>query len=172
MHICGVVVSAAMFNRGRASSIHREATSMSHFCDRQVMGERTANLLLLSYGVLPMFWLNPWSARGSLHHAGFMGNWPTIIDAVLALSTQWMRSPSRKWGRMVIPRFHLVVFVFGVIQGKWGAGGVQYSPMMGSFSADLPAIGSCWTETHLEFYRTSTTEFPCESMWRAFRWLG
>ena len=51
-----------------------------------------------------------------------------------------------------------------------GAGGVQDSPMVKSFSADLPAIErSYWTESYLEFCRASTTEFVCEGMWSAFR---
>ena len=56
-----------------------------------------------------MLRLKLWNARGASHHAAFMGNWPTIIHTVLALSTQWMSSPSKKCGCGVIPRFHLVV---------------------------------------------------------------
>ena len=52
------------------------------------------------------------SARGTSHHTAFMGNCSTISHKCLALSTQWMSSPSRKWGRGV--RFILVVLVFGV----------------------------------------------------------
>ena len=40
----------------------------------------------------------------------------------LALSTEWVSSPSKKWERGVSPSFHLVVFVFGVNQEKWGQG--------------------------------------------------
>ena len=67
--------------------------------------------------------LNPFSVKGAFHHATFMGNWPTIIHVFLALSTQWMSFPSSKLGRMVNPRFHLVVFVFGVNQLKGGLEG-------------------------------------------------
>ena len=39
-----------------------------------------------------------------------------------------------------------------------------------SFSADfLPAIESHWTESHLEFCQTSTTELFCENMWSVLR---
>ena len=69
--------------------------------------------------------LNPFSVKGAFHHATFMGNWPTIIHVFLALSTQWMSFPSSKLGRMVNPRFHLVVFVFGVNQLKWGLEGAE-----------------------------------------------
>ena len=61
--------------------------------------------------------LKPWSARGASHHLAFLGNWPTTIHMYLALSTQWMSSSSRKW---VSPRYHLVVFVFGVNQENGG----------------------------------------------------
>ena len=116
-----------------------------------------------------MFWQNPWSARGTSHHAAFLRNWPTIIHTFLALFTQWMSSPSWKLGLAVSPRFHLVVFVPVVNQEKWGAEEFQDSAMVSSFSADLPAIESHWTEWHLEFCGTSTTEFLCESMSNAFR---
>ena len=75
-------------------------------------------MLFLYFRVLTVFWLNPWSARGVSHHAAFMGNWPTIIHGFLALSIQWMSSPSRKWGLGVTPRFHLVVNQV-VNQGVW-----------------------------------------------------
>ena len=48
-----------------------------------------------------------------------------LLTRFLALSTQYMSSPSRKQGCVVSPRFHLVIFVFGVNQKK--AGGVQDS---------------------------------------------
>ena len=85
-----------------------------------------------------------------------------------------MSSPSRKCEGGVSPRFHLVVNQV-VNQGVWcklkemRGRGVQDSPMVESFSADLPAIESYWKESHLEFCRISTTEFLCESMWSAFR---
>ena len=91
-----------------------------------------------------MFRLNPSSARVASHHVAFMGNWPTIIHTFLALSLH-------------------------VNQEKWGAGAFQDSPMVESFSLDLAAIESYWTESHLEFCRISTTEFLCEGMWSAFR---
>ena len=51
-------------------------------------------------------------------HPAFMSNWSTIICTLLALPTHchWMSSCSRKRERGVIPRFHLVVFVYGVNQ--------------------------------------------------------
>ena len=48
-------------------------------------------------------------------------------------------------------------------------GGVQDLPMVESFSSDLPAIESYWTELYVEFCRTSMTKFLCESMQSAFR---
>ena len=61
-----------------------------------------------------LLWLKSRTARGTSHHTAFMGNCSTISQTFLALSTQCMSSPSRKWERGV--RFHLVVFVFGVNQ--------------------------------------------------------
>ena len=34
------------------------------------------------------------------------------------------------------------------------------------------SLKSYWTELHMEFCQTSTTELFCESMWSVFRWLG
>ena len=56
------------------------------------------------------------SLREASHHLKFMGNWPTIIHTFLALSTQWISFPSRKWGRGVSLWFHLVAFVLRVNQ--------------------------------------------------------
>ena len=61
-----------------------------------------------------LLWLTSRSARWASHHPTFIGNCPIISHSFLALSTQWMSSPSRKWGCGVSPRFHLIVFVFGV----------------------------------------------------------
>ena len=88
-----------------------------------LMGETEGLILLfLQFGVLAMFWLNPWSTREASHHPVFKGNRSTIIHTFLALSTQWMSCPSRKWGRGVSLWFHLVAFVLGVNQENWGAG--------------------------------------------------
>ena len=56
------------------------------------------------------------SARGASHHPVFMGSRPTISHTFLALPTQWMSSPSKKWERGVRPRLHFLVFVLGVFQ--------------------------------------------------------
>ena len=72
-----------------------------------------------------MLRLKPWSAMGASHHSAFMSSWLTTIHTTLASSTQWMSSPSRKWERGFSLRYHLVVFVFGVNQERWEAGGVQ-----------------------------------------------
>ena len=59
----------------------------------------------------------------------------------------------------VSPRFYLVVYVKDVNQEKLeGAGGVQDSPMVDSFFADLPAIESYCIELNLEFCRISLME--------------
>ena len=59
------------------------------------------------------------SVRGEFHHPGFDGNWPTIIRIFFSLihvHCYWMSSPSSKWESRVRPRFHLVVFMYGVNQ--------------------------------------------------------
>ena len=48
-----------------------------------------------------------------------MGDWPSINSRLLALSTQWMNSTSRKCGHGVRAGFHLAVFVIGVKQEEW-----------------------------------------------------
>ena len=47
----------------------------------------------------------------SIISSWFIGNCLIISHIFVALSTQWMSSPSRKWRREVSPRFHLIVFV-------------------------------------------------------------
>ena len=78
-------------------------------------------------GVLAMLRLKLWSARRASYHPAFVGKWPTIIHTFLALSTNWMSSPSKKLGRGVSPRFRLFVFVYGVNQENEEAAGVQDS---------------------------------------------
>ena len=56
------------------------------------------------------------SARVTSHHSAFLGSRPTISHTFLALPTQWMSSPSKKWERGVRPRLHFLVFVLGVFQ--------------------------------------------------------
>ena len=68
-----------------------------------------------------MLRLKTWSAREASIHSAFMANGQLL----LALSTQRMSYPSRKWGCGVSPRFHLALFVIGVNQEKWEAGRVQ-----------------------------------------------
>ena len=93
-----------------------------------------------------MFQPNPWSGRGAFLIILLQGNEDvgSVHDFILSS-------------------------VFGVNQEKWGAEGVQDSPMAESFSTDLPAIESYWIESHLELCRTSMMELLCESMWGAFR---
>ena len=66
-------------------------------------------------------------ARGAFHHPAFLGSCPTISHTLFAFSTKWISSPSRKWGRGVSPRFHILVFVFSVN---------QVTPVMETFTSD------------------------------------
>ena len=88
-----------------------------------------------------MFRLNPWSARGASHHATFMDNYDyhshvfSLIHPVDEFSFKEMRT----WGQSkILP----CCFCVWYKSRKIGAGGVQDSPMVESFSADLPAIES------------------------------
>ena len=54
--------------------------------------------------------------RKAFHHPAFMGSSPRISHTLFALSTKFMSSPSREWGRGLSPRFHILVFMFGVNQ--------------------------------------------------------
>ena len=47
--------------------------------------------------------------KGSNSPSRFYRQLPNMSHTFLALSTQWMSSPSRKWRRGVSPRFHLTV---------------------------------------------------------------
>ena len=51
--------------------------------------------------------------EGAYHHSAFMGNCSTVSHTILALSTQWVSSPSREQKRGVKISF---CFVFGVNQ--------------------------------------------------------
>ena len=70
-----------------------------------------------------MLWLKIWSIREASNQSAFMGKWPGLL---LALSTQRMSYPSRKWGCRVSPRFDLVVFAIGKNQERWEVGGSRY----------------------------------------------
>ena len=67
------------------------------------------------------FWLKSCSVRGPFHLPTFMGSCPTISHTFFVLSTKWMRSRSRKWGRGISPRFHILVFAW-CESGKLGRG--------------------------------------------------
>ena len=73
-----------------------------------------------------LLWLKSQSARGAFHHPAFIGSYPIVSHKFFALSTKWS-SPSRKWGRGVSPKCHLLVFLFGLNQENYDAGGVQDS---------------------------------------------
>ena len=52
------------------------------------MGETEGLIsLFYKYEVLTMVRLKRWCVRGASQHSAYMGNWPTIIDTFLALST-------------------------------------------------------------------------------------
>ena len=115
--------------------------------------------------------------EGSISSCNFYGqlaNYYSLNFSLIHPVDEFSFKEMRTYGQSKISSCCLCVWCksteMGVGGGRKGeAGGVQYSSMIESFSTDLPAIGSCWTETHLEFYRTSTTEFLCESMWSPFR---
>ena len=67
------------------------------------------------------FRLKSCSVRGPFHLPTFMGSCPTISHTFFVLSTKWMRSRSRKWGRGISPRFHILVFAW-CESGKLGRG--------------------------------------------------
>ena len=69
-----------------------------------------------------MLWLKTWSVREASNQSAFTGKWPGLF---LALSTQRMCYPSRKWGCRVSPRFDLVLFAIGKNQEKWEVEGSQ-----------------------------------------------
>ena len=62
--------------------------------------------------------------EGASHHPVFLGNCPTIGHTFLALSTQWMSFPSRKWRRGVSPRYCLILLcLVGELPPVWGKRG-------------------------------------------------
>ena len=97
--------------------------------------------------------LKSWIARRTSYHLAFIGNCPTISHKFLLLSIQWMSSPLKKWRRGVSPRFHFIVFVFGVNPRVFRSPRFS-TPTVESFSVDLlPAIKNYWAESHLELFK-------------------
>ena len=106
---------------------------------------------------------------GSFPSSGFYGQLAGYYShdfSVIHPANEFSFKEMRTWGQFKISFCCLSV---RCKSGKMGVGRVQDSPMVESFSADLPDIASYWTESHLEFHQTSTTELPCESMWSIFR---
>ena len=54
-------------------------------------------------------------AIGAFYHSAFTGSCLTISHTFFVLSINLMGFSSRKRRRVVSPRFHLLIFVFGVI---------------------------------------------------------
>ena len=54
-------------------------------------------------------------AMGVFYHSAFTGSCLTISHTFFVLSITLMDFPSRKTRRVVSPRFHLLIFVFGAI---------------------------------------------------------
>ena len=46
---------------------------------------RRLNLLFMKIGMLTMFWLKLWTAKGESYQPAFVDNWPTIVLTFLAL---------------------------------------------------------------------------------------
>ena len=82
------------------------------------------------------------STKGAPHHSAFIGSCPATSHLFLALATQWMSFPSRKWERGVGPRLHLIVFVWcesGEIGRRRGSRFLCH-PSGGIFSLDRVAL--------------------------------
>ena len=97
--------------------------------------------------------------------------WPTTIhtffspiDSVDDFSFNGLRM----WGQPKISSCCLCVWY--KLKEIGGKGRTRFLTLMAeSFSEDLlPAIESYWTESHLEFCKTSTAELLFENMWSAF----
>ena len=56
--------------------------------------------------------LKCWCVRETSYQPDFMGNCPTVSQSFLALSTQWMNSPSREWRSEISPRFIVLSLVW------------------------------------------------------------
>ena len=128
--------------------------------------------LILLFGVPAMRQLKPWSARGASHHPLI---WATIIHTFFSLIhpvDEFSFKEMRMWGQPKTSSCCLCVWCKSKELG--GRGSTRFPTSMSkSFSADfLPAIENYWTESHLEFCQSSTTELLCKNMWSAFRWLS
>ena len=126
--------------------------------------------LILLFGVPAMRQLKPWSARGASHHPLI---WATIIHTFFSLIHPVhefsFKEMSIMWGQPKISSCCLCVWCKSKELG--GRGSTRFPTLIvESFSADfLPAIENYWTESHLEFCQTSTTELLCENMRNVFR---
>ena len=99
-----------------------------------------------------MLRLKSGSAKGASHHLTFIGSHPIISYTFLALPTQRMSSPSRKWERGIGSRLHL--FYLWLVWIRRIGGWQEFKiPLCNPSSGNLLRL-SC---------QTSTMEFLCEN---------
>ena len=110
--------------------------------------------------------------EGSISSFRFYGQLAVYYSHVISLIhlvDEFSFKEMRTWGQSKISFCCLCVWSKSTEMGEER---VQDSPVVESFSTDLPARESYWTESHLKFCLTSTTEFLRESMWSTFSWLS
>ena len=121
------MVRVGQFNRGDSSSFPGRALSTSAFqsqyCEVFVKDQWWEGLCYF------LVWSPSYASAKTLRREHLIIHMlcATVIHTFIVLSTQSTSSLSRKWGRGVTARFHLVVFVYGVNQENNKAGGVQDS---------------------------------------------
>ena len=125
--------------------------------------------LILLFGVLAILQLKPWSARGASHHPLI---WATIIHTFFSLIhpvDELSFKEMRTWGQPKNSSCCLCVWCKS--KELRGRGSTRFpKSMVERFSADfLRAIESYWTESHLKFCQTSTTELLCKNVWTVFK---
>ena len=125
--------------------------------------------LILLFGVPARRQLKHWSARGASHHPLI---WATIIHTFFSLIhpvDELSFKEMRMWGQPKTSSCCLCVWYKSKELRSRGSTRFPKS-MVERFSADfLPAIESYWTESHLKFCQTSTTELLCKNVWTVFK---
>ena len=122
----GLMISAAKCNRkGQTSFSGRAALIQAYhfwYCELMLKTnegrDRKSNFAVLVVRSASYASAKTLECEGASHHLAFIGKWPTVIHAFLALLAQWMSFPTRKWGRGIRSRCHLVVFMIDVNQEK------------------------------------------------------
>ena len=98
---------------------------------------------------------------GASHHPAFMDSCRISSHTFFALSTQWMSSPSRKWGRGV-NRILSILSILSYYIYAWCDSGELGARNSLKFPCVTLVVETSSDKVHLELHQTSTIDLVCE----------